>query len=173
MKFKRVNSPVALSMSVGIITLIIGGIAGYLLTFQYFPRIVSFPEPTITNQKLPKQPQEQEPNDTFATATPIQFGFETDGSLASLNDIDNFKFRINDASRIRIELNNVPHEYEMKVFDSNYNVIASTYRIGFDESSAVFTAPVAGTYYIQFKQAGKTFFQSPYSITVSVLEILN
>ena len=147
--------------------LVIGVALGSLVTYKFFPQS-PFPASVLGASTLQR---EKEPNDTFTNATPIIFGKEMDGSFGSPGDIDTYTFQTTDAARIRIELQNVPQDYTMNIFDGDNHRIATSSRTGFDDSTSTFTVPAAGNYYIQFRQSGTSFFQSPYTMTVSELEV--
>lgn len=168
MKLKR--SGHGFSLGIGIGLLVFGILLGGALTATFFAQLSFLAADVLSWSQGSKMLHEKEPNNTFVTATPITMGYETTGTISSKNDVDTYVFHLTAAARVRIELRSVPYQYQMKIYDGAYQLVASSSRMGFDESASVITIPNAGAYYIQIQQLGKTTFLSPpYTITVNIL----
>lgn len=145
---KNLKTPYLLIL--GIVLVVIGGTLGAFLTYKAIVHLSTL-QPNI---KLPKKASEfikveKEPNNTFDQASPLQPGYEMQGSFSTDNDVDIYSFHIDSPSRIQINLKNLPREYNMFVYDQNKQIIASSIRTGFDEGHSIIKIPSPGIYYIK------------------------
>ena len=89
-----------------------------------------------------------EPNNSFDTAYPIDCNITYSAGIDSRVDVDYYKFTITKVSNIIITLQNLPKNYDLILYDSDKNYIASSTRKGKLDEFIVLDNLEAGTYYV-------------------------
>ncbi|WP_295810467.1 C10 family peptidase [uncultured Apibacter sp.] len=89
-----------------------------------------------------------EPNNSFDTAYPIDCNITYSAGIDSRVDVDYYKFTITKVSNIIITLQNLPKNYDLVLYDSDKNYIASSTRKGKLDEFIVLDNLEAGTYYV-------------------------
>lgn len=112
---------------------------------------------------------ENEPNDSPEKATPITSGATVQGKLETGQDVDFFKIAVDGPSRIQTSLSRLPQQYQLYVYGPNKQLLASSQRQGFLDTTSTLLAPDKGTYYVKvFTNYGITV-ALPYTLTVTIL----
>ena len=89
-----------------------------------------------------------EPNNSFDTAYPIDCNITYSAGIDSRVDVDYYKFTITKVSNIIITLQNLPKNYDLALYDSDKNYIASSTSKGKSNESITLNNLEAGTYYV-------------------------
>lgn len=150
-----------------LIVAVLGAVIGFSLT-------KSSPQsqiPTLPSLKMtsPTSHSEQEPNDSFATATPLTLGLDTQGTLTTGKDVDYYSFTVPAPGKIQITLDKLPKRYEFYVYDPQKDLIAQSARAGFASTISTVIAQNPGKYYFKMFTNYNEPSNYPYTIRVSVI----
>ncbi len=112
-----------------------------------------------------------EPNDTFATATPLFQSNSTGGYFLTANDLDYYRFDLpsdNDVyvdARVAGEHGNPPQPVELRLYDASYSLIAEN--LTCDEDLSLSEPLTAGTYFVLIQRCpGPHYIDNSYGLYV-------
>lgn len=107
-----------------------------------------------------------ESNNTKATATPVVLATNTSGLISPQGDVDYFKFNTTPAKpNIRITLSNLPADYELSLLKST--VLASSNNGGLTTESIVYNTNTKGSYKVKvYGYSGANNANSCYTLKV-------
>lgn len=107
-------------------------------------------------------------NGTAAGAVTIPLNAEIKGLINPAGDIDNFRIVITTACSLRITLNSLPADYDLKLFNSAGLLLAISQAGGTPPEVITYSLPV-GTYYAQVYGYGGAFNAvSCYTLTAQI-----
>jgi hypothetical protein len=119
-------------------------------------------------------PAEEEPNDNFGEANPIEPGLMYWGRFESSKDAnDYFYFELKTSARVKISLTSIPvgHDYTLVLREANLTFIAqSANPDNANERIEILLPP--GTYYVQVFNASMTGTTEYYKMLLTIEEIL-
>lgn len=114
-----------------------------------------------------------EPNDTFAGACFVGPGTPTvRGFITQAGDVDAYKFEVNDPlARVRVELADLPADYDLHLFDTNAAVLAESTNQG-TVPDTIDLLMIRGTYFV-FVNAPRGQFSpgQPYRLSINVAAV--
>ncbi|PQL93971.1 pre-peptidase C-terminal domain-containing protein [Apibacter adventoris] len=88
-----------------------------------------------------------EPNDSFSTAKDIDTNTNYSAGIGSYGDKDYYKFSITRNSKVTVNLQNLPKDYDLKVY-SGSTLIGLSNNSGFSNESVHFESLEPDTYYV-------------------------
>lgn len=151
---------------------------GVVLGPKIFAPGVQFPPPPPSDSPIPSPPtswanKANLPGNSFATAFNLVPGFDVNGSLNAQNVEDFYTFTVDHTSKVRLTGTNTPQDYRWYLYDSNYQLIASTVRSGVVEglSSVVLQNP--GRYYLRVIGKYSDANSLPYTIRLDISSFFN
>ncbi|MEI5909028.1 M4 family metallopeptidase [Bacillus spongiae] len=105
--------------------------------------------------------------DSFETAyeLPIDQPYKT--TIASASDEDFYRFEAEVPGEIKVNLTDVPTNYDIYLYDQNKQLVGKSEEVGTTDESIVYDALVAGTYYVKVVGKNGVSSTSPYSITAT------
>jgi len=89
-----------------------------------------------------------EPNNTLSQAYAVTSGTTYSSYISSSSDIDYYKLSTSNGRKITISLTTLPKDYDLYLYDSSGNLLASSENGSTTAESISFTAYYTGTYYI-------------------------
>ncbi len=113
------------------------------------------------------KPDDHEPNDHFALATPVRASYTYNGYLRNLSDIDIFQFYNEDTNNITIQLD-VPNDFDLylySVHDSVISVLDTSKNSGTINEEIVYNDLPEGIYYILSSPNDTS--SSPFSLEIT------
>lgn len=109
------------------------------------------------------------PGNSFSTATKLQTGLDTQGTLTPGNITDYYTFNLKQAANIIVTVANVPKDFGFILYDSSYTEVAHTLRYGSTAGTTTIKITNAGKYYLKVFGNYTEVVNVPYTIRVSVL----
>ena len=110
-----------------------------------------------------------EPNNSFTTAkiAPVNIAFNA--TIGTNSDNDYFVFKTTDEQKnIRINLSNLPYDYDVRLYNVNHKLIASSTKYDrTDEKIVINDAPV-GYYYVRIYSNGKSSAAICYRLSIEL-----
>lgn len=126
---------------------------------KYYIRVTNAvstnPEPvigtyTVKLEYITQYEDPYEPNDSLVTATPLQFGEVYEGLIAPVQDVDWYKFTLNERRKISLQLGGIPDNaiFSVALRDRNQQTL-NTWRNAEDQRELSGERVLeAGTYYV-------------------------
>ncbi|MDF2947351.1 MAG: Extracellular neutral metalloprotease, fused to ChW-repeat [Bacillales bacterium] len=133
--------------------ILVGSYSGSSVTQKYALKV------TVSNDLY-------EPNDSMASAYPINLGTTYSSYINTLKDNDYYRFDINSVGHININLSNLPKNYNLYLYNSSGFEIKSSINSA-NESENINYYANTGTYYIRVAPNGNYSPNENYSLTVT------
>ncbi len=89
-----------------------------------------------------------EPNETMATAYPINTNVTYSAGIAKCYDQDYYKFTLTTAQDVVVTLQNLPLDYDLKVYNASGRELGISATKSLDDEIVVLNNLAAGTYYV-------------------------
>ena len=114
----------------------------------------------------------QEPNDTFAQAFLINPGVEYLGCIPTPSDLDYFRFKVNPNIHIRVELFNLPANYDLYLYAPDQTPLDSSTNGGITSEMVEYTTVLAGgQFYAKVQSGGGFDFSNPYHLKLTLTSL--
>jgi len=109
-----------------------------------------------------------EPNDTFETAYFV-FPGTLQGLICPSTDVDCFRFSANQYDRITLELNSLPADYQLRLWNPDGSLLEQSLQTGTTPEQIVLFAPYTGSYRAEvFPVTGQWQATDTYELRVQV-----
>src|SRR5258708_16992810 len=145
--------------------------AAFILNKTQTPILVQEVNPVnILNLQIPAnwKGKEKLPGNSFATALDIIPGYDTQGTLNPGNIVDYYAFKIDQPAKINITVSNLPNDFGMVYYDSNFKQIGYTLRNGSISGATTISIQNPGKYYIKVLGNYSEPGNNPYVIRISI-----
>ncbi|WP_128331691.1 S8 family serine peptidase [Apibacter sp. HY039] len=110
-----------------------------------------------------------EPNESFATAVALRTNTTYSAGIGSATDKDYYKFILGSKSNINITLQNLPKDYDLKLYNSSKTQIGSSTFSGTTNETIAMNNLAPGTYYILvYGHAGNFDLSKCYNLRINV-----
>jgi len=110
-----------------------------------------------------------EPNNGFNNATAAPLNQDISGLISPAGDQDFFKFDLpQDQNNMRIRLINLPKNYNLFLYDQNYQLVAKSIHQGKQNEKIIEDNAVAQTYYVKVKAANSAIFDADSCYTLKI-----
>jgi hypothetical protein len=110
-------------------------------------------------------------NNTFSTAKEIPLNATLTALIDSKTDNDYFVFKVADAHKhIQVSLNNLPNDYDVRLYNSQQQLIGSSNRKGLSDEKIVFNNAPMDYYYVRVFSTSTSSATQCYKFTVNIAE---
>lgn len=132
------------------------------------PTATHSPTPGLTATPGPCGADSWEPNDSFETAAFIWPG-SLQGLICPSTDVDYFQFTADQGETIIIDLEGLPADYQLRLWDPGATILEESFRSGTAAEQIVRMAPSTGTYRVEvWPVLGQWHATDPYDLRVQV-----
>jgi Zn-dependent metalloprotease/uncharacterized protein YjdB len=114
-------------------------------------------------------------NDTYEPNNNMIYGYSIDKGkayqsyISSADDMDYYKLNVDSKGVLNVKLFNLPKDYNLKLFDSNGNELASSSQLGIAEESLFYNINNLGNYYIKVSSNSGYSESQAYSLSTQML----
>lgn len=98
-----------------------------------------------------------EPNESLSTAKTINIGVDIKDQLASITDVDFFKFTTTSIANIQVNLSNLPADYDLKLYKQTGTQIGASENWGTNSENIFISNAAPGTYKISVQGYGGAY----------------
>lgn len=126
------------NLSAGTYYALVCGVSGANNNSCYTLKISTFSGQTCSNN--------YEPNESKSSAYTLPLNTDITGQIAASSDKDYYKFVLTSAQNIELKLNNLPANYNLKLYSSSGSLLGSSLNTGTNPETITKTGLNAGTY---------------------------
>lgn len=128
--------------------------------------------PTPTSTSTPDCPADPyEPNNTIWDAAPIGTGLEIRAYLCPRWDWDFYRFTAPAATQIRVQLYDLPQDYQLALFDPDQTIVAQAGGSGTSPRNLTYTSRDGGDYWVRVRPGSVGDADHPYSLQVDLADL--